>query len=107
MDTRMRQSYAARLRHWQLTTGWTNRRRFGEVGAVIDEIVYNCFGSPTDSRVWAARLYDYPWMANDVLEMAYALASSHREGRLRNPVTAFQAWFCRCCPALNRKGGTR
>jgi len=107
MDTRMRQAYAARLRQWQLSTGWTKRRRYAEVGAVIDEIVFNCFGSPTDSHVWAARLYAHPWMANAVRETAYALASHYREGRLRNPVTAFQAWFCRCCPTPSRKGGAR
>jgi len=107
METTMRQAYAARMRQWQHTCGWTKRRRYDEIGAVIDEIVFNCFGSPTDARVWAARLYAYPWMTGVVLDMAYALAAHHRDGHLRNPITAFHAWFCRCCPNPDRKGGAR
>jgi len=107
MRTNQRHAYAARLRQWRHTAGWTNRRRYDEAGAVADEIVCNCFGSPTDGRVWAARFYAYPWALADFRDRAYLYASSYRDGRLRNPVTAFQKWLGERYPDPARAGGVR
>jgi len=98
-------AYAARMRGWQRQYGWSKRRRYDEAGAVSDEIVFNCFGTPTDGRIWAARLYAYPWAMGQIRDRAYRYASEYRSGRLRNPVTAFQSWLSSNFPSPMPKGG--
>ena len=69
------------------------RGRYAEAGAAADEIIETCFGTDDDRDLWA--YYCYHHDIEIILDKAREIASRHRQGELRNPVTAFQKWLQR------------
>ena len=67
------------------------RGRYREAGAAADEIIETCFGTDEDRDLWA--YYCYHHDIGIILDRAYEYASMHRQGEIRNPVTAFQRWL--------------
>ena len=68
------------------------RGRYVEAGAAADELIALLGGSPERDRgTWA--YYCYHHDIEIILEKARELKSRHRQGELRNPVTAFQRWL--------------
>ena len=68
------------------------RTRYREAGAAADELIDLLGGSPVrDRRIWA--YYCYHHDIGIILDRAYEYASMHRQGEIRNPVTAFQRWL--------------
>ena len=62
-----------------------------EAGDAAYEIVANCFGTTKDLGLWA--FYCRHFNRRRILDKAYEFASRCRNGELRDPVTAFQAWL--------------
>ena len=70
------------------------RARYAEAGAAADELIAILGGSQERDRgTWA--YYCYHHDIETILEKAREIASRHRQGELRNPVTAFQRWLQR------------
>ena len=70
------------------------RGRYAESGAAADELIALLGGSPAHDRgTWA--YYCYHHDIEILMDKAYEIASRHRQGELRNPVTAFQRWLGR------------
>ena len=68
------------------------RGRYAEAGAAADELIALLGGSPERDRgTWA--YYCYHHDIEIILDKAHEIASRHRQGELRNPVTAFQRWL--------------
>ena len=64
---------------------------YSEAGDAAYEIVANCFGTKSDFALWA--FYCRHFNRSRILDKAYEYASMCRNGELRDPVTAFQAWL--------------
>ena len=64
---------------------------YAEAGDAAYEIVANCFGTKGDFALWA--FYCRHFNRRRILDKAYEYASMCRNGELRDPVTAFQAWL--------------
>ena len=63
-------------------------------GAAADELIAILGGDHARDRgIWA--YYCYHHDIGIVLDKAYEIASRHRQGELKNPVTAFQKWLGR------------
>ena len=70
------------------------RARYAEAGAAADELIDILCGNPERDRgTWA--YYCYHHDIGIVLDKAHEIASRHRQGELKNPVTAFQRWLQR------------
>lgn len=68
------------------------RERYREAGAAADELVRILGGNPVkDRRTWA--FYCFHFDIDAILDKAYQVASCHRNGELKNPITAFQRWL--------------
>ena len=66
--------------------------RYALAGAAADELIDILGGSPVrDRRIWA--FYCYRHDVEILLDRAREIASRHRQGELRNPVSAFQRWL--------------
>ena len=70
------------------------RARYAEAGAAADELIALLGGSPDRDRGTGA-YYCYHHDIEILMDKAYEIASRHRQGELRNPVTAFQRWLGR------------
>ena len=64
---------------------------YSEAGDAAYEIVANSFGTTKDLGLWA--FYCRHFNRRRILDKAYEYASRCRNGELRDPVTAFQAWL--------------
>ena len=70
------------------------RARYAEAGAAADELIAILGGKhERDRGIWA--YYCYHHDIGIVLDKAHEIASRHRQGELKNPVTAFQKWLGR------------
>ena len=70
------------------------RARYAEAGAAADELIDLLRGNPDRDRgTWA--YYCYHHDIGIILDKAHEIASRHRQGELKNPVTAFQKWLIR------------
>ena len=70
------------------------RARYAEAGAAADELIAILGGNRKNDRgIWA--YYCYHHDIGIILDRAYEIASRHRQGELKNPVTAFQRWLQR------------
>ena len=70
------------------------RARYAEAGAAADELIAILGGNRKNDRgTWA--YYCYHHDIGIILDRAYEIASRHRQGELKNPVTAFQRWLQR------------
>ena len=70
------------------------RARYAEAGAAADELIAILGGNhERDHGIWA--YYCYHHDIGIVLDKAHEIASRHRQGELKNPVTAFQKWLGR------------
>ena len=68
--------------------------RYRLAGAAADELIAILGGNhERDHGIWA--YYCYHHDIGIVLDKAYEIASRHRQGELKNPVTAFQKWLGR------------
>ena len=69
--------------------------RYRLAGAAAEELVKVLGAKPTEDnrRLWA--YYCYHHDIEIIFEKAYRYASEHRQGEVRNPVTAFQRWLTR------------
>ena len=65
---------------------------YDEAGAAVDEIVGNCFPQGAkDFALWA--WYCRHFNRRLIVDKAYYYASCHRQGEVRDGVSAFQAWL--------------
>ncbi len=65
---------------------------YQEAGEAAAEIISRCFGNWfNDHGNWA--FYCRHFNRAIILEKAYTYASRHRQGEVRDPVTAFQSWL--------------
>ena len=65
---------------------------YDEAGAAADEIVGNCFPQGAkDFALWA--WYCRHFNRRLIVDKAYYYASCHRQGEVRDGVSAFQAWL--------------
>ena len=70
------------------------RARYAEAGAAADELIAILGGNKGNDRgTWA--YYCYHHDIDIILDKAHELASRHRQGELKKPVTAFQRWLQR------------
>ena len=70
------------------------RAHYAEAGAAADELIDILGGNAERDRgTWA--YYCYHHDIETILEKAREIASRHRQGELKNPVTAFQRWLQR------------
>ena len=68
--------------------------RYRLAGAAADELMAILGGNQDRDRgIWA--YYCYHHDIGIVLDKAHEIASRHRQGELKNPVTAFQKWLQR------------
>ena len=68
--------------------------RYHEAGAAADELIDILDGNRENDRgTWA--YYCYHHDIGIILDKAHEIASRHRQGELKNPVTAFQKWLQR------------
>ena len=69
--------------------------RYRLAGAAAEELIKILGAQPTASnrRLWS--YYCYHHDIEIIFEKAYQCASEHRQGELKNPVTAFQRWLSR------------
>ena len=68
--------------------------RYRLAGAAADELIAILGGNKGNDRgTWA--YYCYHHDIGIILDKAYEIASRHRQGELKNPVTAFQKWLIR------------
>jgi len=69
------------------------RGRYAEAGAAADELIERLGAerSADNRNLWA--YYCYHHSIEILLEKADECASRHRQGEIRNPVTAFQRWL--------------
>ena len=69
--------------------------RYRLAGAAAEELIKILGAKPTEDnrRLWA--YYCYHHDIEIIFEKAYQYASEHRQGEIRNPVTAFQRWLSR------------
>ena len=69
--------------------------RYRLAGAAAEELIGILGAKPTEDnrRLWA--YYCYHHDIEIIFEKAYQYASEHRQGEIRNPVTAFQRWLSR------------
>ena len=68
--------------------------RYAEAGAAADELIDILGGNKGNDRgTWG--YYCYHHDIGIVLDKAHEIASRHRQGELKNPVTAFQKWLGR------------
>ena len=67
--------------------------RYRLAGAAAEELIKILGAKPTEDnrRLWA--YYCYHHDIEIIFEKAYQYASEHRQGEIRNPVTAFQRWL--------------
>ena len=80
-------SYGNPLRPRARTCG-----RYALAGAAADELINILGGSPERDRgTWA--FYCYHHDVELLLDRARETASRHRQGEIRDPVTAFQRWL--------------
>ena len=71
-----------------------NISRYRLAGAAADELIDILGGNKGNDRgIWA--YYCYHHDIGIILDKAYEIASRHRQGELKNPVTAFQRWLQR------------
>ena len=74
--------------------GQRNVSRYQLAGAAADELIDILHGNRRNDRgTWA--YYCYHHDIETILEKAREIASRHRQGELREPVTAFQRWLIR------------
>ena len=72
----------------------TGASRYRLAGAAANELIAILRGnSDRDRGTWA--YYCYHHDIGIILDKAYEIASRHRQGELKNPVTAFQRWLQR------------
>ena len=73
----------------------TRPSRYRLAGAAAEELIQILGAKPTEDnrRLWA--YYCYHHDIEIIFEKAYQYASEHRQGEIRNPVTAFQRWLSR------------
>jgi len=70
------------------------RGRYAAAGAAADELIDILGGQPSRDRgTWA--YYCYHHDIEILLDKAYEIASRHRQGEIKNPVTAVQRWLMR------------
>ena len=82
------------LRRARRSRPTTGASRYRLAGAAADELIAILGGnSDRDRGTWA--YYCYHHDIGIILDKAYEIASRHRQGELRNPVTAFQRWLQR------------
>ena len=72
----------------------TGASRYRLAGAAADELIAILGGNADrDHGTWA--YYCYHHNIGIILDKAHEIASRHRQGELKNPVTAFQRWLQR------------
>ena len=82
------------LRRARRSRPTTGASRYAEAGAAADELIAILGGNhERDHGIWA--YYCYHHDIGIILDKAYEIASRHRQGELKNPVTAFQKWLIR------------
>ena len=82
------------LRRARRSRPTTGASRYRIAGAAADELIAILGGDHArDHGIWA--YYCYHHDIGIVLDKAYEIASRHRQGELKNPVTAFQKWLGR------------
>ena len=67
--------------------------RYRLAGAAAEELIKILGAKPTEDnrRLWA--YYCYHHDIEIIFEKAYQYVSEHRQGEIKNPVTAFQRWL--------------
>ena len=72
----------------------TGASRYRIAGAAADELIDILGGNRKNDRgTWG--YYCYHHDIGILMDKAYEIASRHRQGELKNPVTAFQRWLQR------------